>query len=261
MKGNVKASTKKQFVDRQVAEFTAKDPGTGELIKKHLTVLDMVREYSHPNSYVLDVGCSNGKILKSLSKVGYQHLYAVDIQDKSVSAFRGTNIHFRALDVEQERLPFKAKFDVIIFSDVLEHFFSPQTVLYDLLPSLSPHGKIIFSVPNSGWFVNGPLLTFFPAKLFVSTAFGPWGHTYHFTFFQVQKLASNLKLKIRELTGGPLDNYAFKTGLKKLGFDLFAAASFPLLRKWPNIFSAHIFGVLEKSNKKLNAKARFDVGV
>jgi len=254
-------SPQKQFVDSQVAAFRATDTSENGLITKHKIVLEMILNNSKKTDRVLDVGCSEGKILKDLIERGYSKLYGIDIQEWSKTALAGTKVNYAECDIERETLPFKGPFDVIIISDVLEHLFSPQSVLYDLKKHLSPHGKIFFSMPNAGWFLNGILLTFFPNKLFVSTAFGPWGHTHQFTFFEVREIARQLKYKIHTLKGGRLDNYAFKKGLKKYSFDLFVYLTAPLTIWLPTIFSAHIFGILENTKKNPLASARFDLGV
>jgi len=252
---------KKQFIDNQVRVFREKEPDGAGLINKHQIVLGMIHQFSKPSDRILDVGCSDGKILKELSGLGYRKLYGVDIQEWAKTSLTGTRITYRDCDIENEPLPFTGKFDLIIISDVLEHMFSPQSVLYDLKKHLSPKGKIIFSVPNAGWFLNGVLLTFFPSKLFVSTAFGPWGHTHQFTFFELRKIASKLEYKIVELKGGKLDNYAFKQGIKKYLFDLFVWITLPLATRLPIIFSAHIFGVLENTSRVPSQRDRFDVGI
>lgn len=255
-----KTSINKQFIDNQVQTFRANDPEGAGMITKHHIVLDMIKRNSKPSERVLDIGCSDGKILKELVSLGYTKLYGVDIQELSKTSFTGTSITYRVCDIENEPLPFKDKFDLIIVSDVLEHLFSPQTVLYDLKKSLTLTGKIVFSMPNAGWFLNGVLLTFFPSKLFASTAFGPWGHTHQFTFYEVSKIATKLKYKIVELKGGKLDNYAFKQGIKKILFDIFVWITHPLATRFPFIFSAHIFGVIENTNKSPAARDRFDAG-
>lgn len=254
-------SIKKQFIDNQVETFRANEPEEAGLITKHHLVIDMIVRNSKTDDRVLDIGCSDGKILKALTELGYTKLFGLDIQELSKTSFTGTGITYRVCDIENEQLPFKGKFDLIIISDVLEHLFSPQTVLFDLKKSLSPKGKIIFSVPNAGWFLNGILLTFFPSKLFASTAFGPWGHTHQFTFYEIRKIATKLKYKILELKGGKLDNYAFKLGVKKYIFDFFIWITYPLAMSLPILFSAHIFGVLENTSMSPASCDRFDAGV
>lgn len=259
IQGSKTDNIKKDFIDRQVKIFSESGEGDAVLIR-HKKIIDLVLKYSSKDDYILDVGCFDGKILKALEKVGYHNLFGVDFSEASKKSFIGSKIHFAPCDIEKEEIPFKQNFDVIIFSDVLEHLFSPQTTIFDIRKKLSSNAKIIFSVPNAGWFLNGFLFSFLPSKLFISTAFGPWGHTYNFTFYQIVKIAKNLKLKIIELSGEKMDNYAFKKGFKKVLFDLFCYVTYPLALLNPQLFSAHIFGVLRNSKDRLADKERFELG-
>ncbi|MEK7616654.1 MAG: class I SAM-dependent methyltransferase [Patescibacteria group bacterium] len=250
---------KKEFIDRQVLTFSE----TGEheeLLNRHKKILSLILKYSSKNDYVLDIGCFDGKILKSLEQEGYNNLYGVDFSEAAKVSFTKSSIHFAPCDIEHQEISFKEKFDVVILSDVLEHLFSPQSILFDLKKKLSKDARIVLSVPNAGWFINGLLLSFFPSKLFLSTAFGPWGHTYHFTFYNVKKTAQNLKFKVLELSGGRMDNYVFNSGIKKMLFEGFLQATYSLALIWPKIFSAHIFGVFQNTNMKLTEKERFELG-
>lgn len=250
---------KKEFLDKQVAAF-AKSGKWNKLFSRQRKIIELVRKYGNKEDYILDVGCYDGAILKVLEKEGYRHLYGVDFSETAKRSFEKTSVNFASCDVEQEKIPFREKFDVVIFSDVLSVLFSPQTVLFDLKKSLSPRAKIIFSTPNAGWFLNGILFAFLPSKLFLSTAFGPWGNIYHFTFYGARKIAKNLKYNVVELSGGRMDNYAFKSGLKKVLYNLFVLIIYPLVLVYPQLFSAHIFGVFENTSGKLLSKNRFELG-
>ena len=252
-------NTKKEFLDKQVAAFSG-GCDNNKLLTRHKIIIDIITKFSNKDDNILDIGCFDGKILNTLRKNGYKNLYGVDFSDASKSSFKNTSIHFASCDIEKEEIPFNRKFDVVIFTDVLEHLFSPQTTLYDLRKKMNKDARIIFSVPNAGWIVNGILLSFFPSKLFISTAFGPWGHTYHFTFFQVRKIASNLKFKIVKLSGGKNDDNVFKKGLKKIIFDLFLILIHPLALVYPQIFSDHIFGVFQNTQSTILNKNRFELG-
>lgn len=251
---------KKNIFDQQVADFSKKN-GNKELLERHKKILNLIYKYSVPSDSVLDVGCFDGKILKALEKEGYKNLYGVDFSETSKKSFEETGIHFRSYDIEQDDLPFKKKFDVIVYTDVLEHLLSPQTALFDIRKNLSKNGKIIFSVPNAGFFLNGFLLSFLPSKLFLSSAFGPWGHTYQFTFYQVKKISQNLCFDLIEISGGWMKNYIFKSGFKKLFYDVFIFTLSVLSLVYPQIFSDHIFGVLENSSRKPKPETRYEAEV
>lgn len=247
---------KKEIFDRQVLAISRKGEKK-ELLNRHKKILNLILKNSIKDDYVLDIGCFDGKILKVLEQKGYKNLYAVDFSETSKKSFKKTSIHFSTYDIERDRIPFGNKFDIIIYTDVLEHLFSPQTTLFNIKKNLSKDGKIIFSVPNAGWFLNGILLSFLPSKLFLSTSFGPWGHTYNFTFYQVRKIAWKLCFNILQLSGGRMDNYVFDRGFKKHLYDAFLyILYFPAL-VWPQVFSDHIFGVLRNTSNKLSVEARF----
>lgn len=250
---------KKEFIDRQVKAFT-KGGDLGGLIGRHKKIVELALKYASKDDHILDVGCFDGRILKALGKEGYQNLYGVDFSETSKKSFVKSSIHFASCDIENEEIPFRKKFDIVIFSDVLPCVFSPQTVLFDIKKRLSENAKIILSVPNAGWFLNGFLLSFFPSKLFLSTTFGPWGITSYFTFYHLRKISQNLRFKIIELTGAKIDNYAFKKGVKKILFDFFVLVTYPLVLLYPQLFSAHIFGVFQNTQARLTNDKRFELG-
>lgn len=249
---------KKEIFDRQVS-ILSKKGGDGKLLNRHKKVLNLIFENCNRNDYILDVGCFDGKILKTLEQKGYKNLYGVDFSETSKKSFKNTSIHFATYDIERDKIPYNRKFNAVIYTDVLEHVLSPQTILFDIKKNLSEDGKIFFSVPNAGWILNGLLLSFLPSKLFLSSAFGPWGHTYHFTFYQIRKIANNLGFTINNLSGGRMSNYIFKKGLKKILYDLFLFCVSLLALFWPQVFSDHIFGVFRNTPKKLKMGARLEL--
>jgi len=244
----VKSNFKKEIFDKEIIKIS-KNKQNNKLLNRHKQILEYIYKYCGKDDYILDVGCFDGKILKILEKSGYKNLYGLDFSDISNKSFIGSKIYFKYYDIEQDKIPFNNKFDAIIYSDVLEHLFSPEKTLSDIKSNLTKNGKIFFSVPNASWFLNGVLLSFFPSKLYLSTAFGPWGHSYHFTFYNLKIIARNLGFEIIHLSGGKMDNYIFNTGFKKILYESFLMIIYTLAQIFPKIFSDHIFGVFENSGK------------
>lgn len=245
----MKRNIKKEYFDSQVKAIYRENE-KGILLNRHKEILKYVNKYFSKESRILDVGCFDGKILRALEKDGYRNLYGLDFSETSKKCFNKSLIHFASYDIESDEVPFSGKFDVIIYSDVLEHLFLPQTVLLNIKSKLSARGMIMLSVPNAGWFLNGVLLSFFPSKLFISTAFGPWGHTCQFTFYEINKIAQQLGFNIIQLSGGKIDNYIFKKGPKKILYDVFLVFLNQLMIFWPQLFSDHIFAVLQNIQKQ-----------
>jgi 2-polyprenyl-3-methyl-5-hydroxy-6-metoxy-1,4-benzoquinol methylase len=243
MKNN---NLKKEIFDKEIIEISKRGENN-KLLNRHTKILNLIYQYCDKNDYILDIGCFDGKILKTLESKGYKNLYGLDFSEKSRKSFIKSKINFASYNIENDLVPFKYKFDAIIYTDVLEHLFSPEITLCNIKKNLNDKGKIFFSVPNAGWFINGILLSLFPSKLFISTAFGPWSHSYSFTFYQIKKMAQELGFKIMNLSGGRMDNYAFDKGIKKMIYELFLILLFPFTFIFPEIFSDHIFGIFESS--------------
>ena len=79
---------KKQFIDNQVKAFKENEPTDIGMINKHHIVLRMIQKYSTFDSHILDIGCSDGKILKALEQNGYKHLYGIDLQEAAVDSIQ-----------------------------------------------------------------------------------------------------------------------------------------------------------------------------
>lgn len=109
-------------------------------------------------SVVLDVGCGNGVISRSLGELGYNVL-GIDVSDKAIEKANQlntfSNVTFKLLSAEQLVAEGK-KYDAVICSEVLEHLNKPELLLKTLYQSLSDKGFLIVTVPNG----NGPRESF-----------------------------------------------------------------------------------------------------
>lgn len=100
------------------------------------------------NSLVLDVGCSNGLQGKYLKKEKGCLVYGVDISQQAIKEAKKNLDKAMVMDVEKDKLPFKEKFDVLIFSDILEHLVYPEEVLKKFKKHLKKDGLIAAAIPN-----------------------------------------------------------------------------------------------------------------
>jgi len=112
--------------------------------EKIKAVLKQEGVMSKPGLKILDIGCSFGLILKSLTPddgVGV----GVDI-DESVGS-SGGNVYFARADAES--LPFSSSsFDVVVCNHVYEHTDSPDRMLAEIRRVLSDSGICYFAGPN-----------------------------------------------------------------------------------------------------------------
>ena len=98
---------------------------------------------------VLEVGCRAGNLTQHFAP-GNQ-VVGVDIDRAALKLFTerlGCPGHW--VDVDEEPLPFPDQtFEVVVFSEVMEHVRFPQKALGEIRRVLKPTGRLLGSVPNS----------------------------------------------------------------------------------------------------------------
>jgi 2-polyprenyl-3-methyl-5-hydroxy-6-metoxy-1,4-benzoquinol methylase len=100
---------------------------------------------------VLDVGCGSGVHGAELKRIHGHRVVGVDLSESSVQKAKTRLAEAYIADVTKPELyPFSGarKFDLILFSDVLEHLYDPLDVLTRHYPLLAPGGKVVISLPN-----------------------------------------------------------------------------------------------------------------
>ncbi|HKQ85025.1 MAG TPA: methyltransferase domain-containing protein, partial [Steroidobacteraceae bacterium] len=96
---------------------------------------------------ILDLGCSSGAFLESLSAAGWT-LYGIEMSAESAkTAQNRTGAKVFAGDILEADFP-PASFDVITCFDVLEHLFEPRRVMGKVAEWLKPGGIFYVLVPN-----------------------------------------------------------------------------------------------------------------
>lgn len=103
----------------------------------------------------LDIGCGYGTLVLFCKKVFKCEVYCTDIVDTflSKSLVDKYNIIFKVNNIELDSFPWKLNFDIIIFTEVLEHLnFHPIPTLKKIRNLLSENGRIYLSTPDgSKW--------------------------------------------------------------------------------------------------------------
>ena len=135
----------------QVAEFYEEfqshgkyDYIYGDEARKNLYV-----ELIGQGNQILEVGCRSGNLTQ------YYHegneVVGVDVDRNALVEFgKRLDLESHWVDVDSEPLPFReGQFDVVVFSEVMEHLRFPQKTLEEIQRVLKPEGRMIGSVPNS----------------------------------------------------------------------------------------------------------------
>ena len=102
-------------------------------------------------STVLEVGCSTGYISHYLHDVKRCIVTGIEIDPEAAGLARAFCRQVIIGDIETDRVMEQLNgrlFDVILLGDVLEHLVNPDRTLIRLKRFLSPHGRVLISVPN-----------------------------------------------------------------------------------------------------------------
>jgi len=113
--------------------------------------LGILRNIPEGTMEILDVGCGYGALGEELVKKGHTVL-GIDISRDAIEVAKKRITKALVADaVDIASLPKEIrekKYDIIIFSDIIEHIANPLKMLKDYKIFLKPEGKIIVSVPN-----------------------------------------------------------------------------------------------------------------
>lgn len=113
----------------------------------HGVIVQMIPD----GSDILEFGCSDGQLAKYVRDNKNCSVFGIDISDEAVNAAMPYLSGGFVANIECEGWEEKLsgmEFDVILFSDVLEHLRAPEEVLKKAVRFLKPDGRVVFSVPN-----------------------------------------------------------------------------------------------------------------
>lgn len=126
--------------------------------KSYGSVNEIVLKHISSGLRVLDVGCGSGLLGEKVKAKG-NYVTGIDISRVAIEIAKEKIDEAILLDIEEElpSLPPRS-FDVITFSDILEHLYNPLKVLSEYKMLLKENGYIIISVPNvANWKIRKDL--------------------------------------------------------------------------------------------------------
>jgi len=141
------------------------------------TINLILKKYISRNAKILDVGCSTGKLLYFIKQRGYRNLLGIEPAPKCkliAKKLYGVNIKTSTLG----NFITKEKYDLIVFSQVLEHLADLRSALIKSRELLNDNGMIFVGVPDAGNFYKE-----------FEEPFGEFS-TEHINFFTLQSLSN-----------------------------------------------------------------------
>lgn len=167
---------------------------------------------------VLDVGCGFATTSQRIQELG-NCVTGVELSPEAVPVARRRLERIIARDLQDLKGVAEdlggAKFDAIIFADVLEHLSWPLPVLEAYLAHLKPGGKVIVSLPNVGlWSVR--LAHLFGRWNYQETGVLDFTHLRFFTMKTARRMLAQAQLKEEATTCNPGLARPFIPAIKKL---------------------------------------------
>lgn len=110
------------------------------------------------NSYrILEIGCGLGYLTYALNKAGYNSI-GLDISKEAIDrAIENYGNFFICADLEEYSKLHKKEYDVIVFTEVIEHLNTIDVFINNVVRLLSPTGKIILTTPNKSFYPDNVL--------------------------------------------------------------------------------------------------------
>jgi SAM-dependent methyltransferase len=122
--------------------------------------LDVLRSTGVRARRVLDLGCGEGRQVHGVRAVlGDPVVVGLDLSVGYLGRARAAGAVPIAAAIDEQPLPFRdGSFDVVVFSEVIEHLVDTDGVLDEILRVLRPGGTLVISTPNLGAWFNRLLL-------------------------------------------------------------------------------------------------------
>lgn len=129
-------------------DYLAKSEDVYWAIKKYLISL------KKSNPKILEVGCGLGYLTYALHKAGYD-VTGIDISKVAINqAKERYEDNYICKDVGEHAQEAGAIYDVIIFTEVIEHIPNVKSFIASLISLLKPKGELVLTTPNRSCFAN-----------------------------------------------------------------------------------------------------------
>jgi len=189
----------------------------------------------------LDVGCGSGYLAAAMADMG-MHVIGVDVYDNAEARVACHDFHQADIDQTFGISP-EARFDVIVFADVLEHLREPERVLLRARRHLAPGGKIIATTGNvaHAYVRFGLLLGRFR---YTERGILDRTHTRLFTRHTFRQLFRDTAFGIVRESGSPVPFENVIPGRRTLA-NLLCGFNQLFVRLWPGMFAYQLLVIAE----------------
>jgi len=208
----------KEFLSKRETATTDLTPRLKIFVEEYLNYKQLINKPIN----ILDIGCGRVCLLFKYKKKEDKY-YGCDF-------FKEIDVkidNYTPIDLNEEKLSDKykdEKFDVIFCGEVLEHLFSPDSLLDEIKELMHDNSILILSTPNLAYYANRIMLLFGISPLFLENSsevklgrkfkiIGQFnkteGHIKVFTYGALKDLFKMKRLKIIKIKSVPVWNNIF----------------------------------------------------
>lgn len=120
-------------------------PTDGIGVSKYEGMIKTLEKYYSLSDNIMEIGCSDGYLLKVLKDKGFNNLVGIEPGPQAVEAKK---IGVKIINAYFEQSVINSKYDGFYLMHVFEHFENPFKILKLMGKLLNDDGKIIIEVPN-----------------------------------------------------------------------------------------------------------------
>ena len=126
----------------------------GKLTDFQYNRVKVIENYLENNKSLKDVGCGDGGPLLYLKKKKkFTKIYGLDTSDKVLESLSKKGLDTKKIDINDvDKIKKYPKTDYTLVLELLEHLPNSEEVLLELMKTTN--NKLIFSVPNTGYFAH-----------------------------------------------------------------------------------------------------------
>lgn len=106
----------------------------------------LLSPYLIQGTRMLEIGCYTANLLRFLPP--FVEYFGIDIDENALEIARQRGAKTMKLDLDNEEIPLKQKFDVIIATEILEHLRDPEKLILEIKCLAEKGGVILISLPN-----------------------------------------------------------------------------------------------------------------
>lgn len=167
-------------------------------LKPNRSLAVRIQEGNEEEFKVLEVGCDLGATLVEIqNRFPKCKTYGLDINEAAVEIAKHVT-EAKYGNIDELRIPFREKFDYIIFGDVLEHLRHPEEVVEMCRDSLNEDGCIIACIPNV---MHISVMEQLLEGRFVYQDVGLLDrtHIHFFTYYEIMNLFRNAGYEVKDI--------------------------------------------------------------